>query len=102
MTAQYDTFREAGAEILTLVRDTQKNAHDYFEKHGIPFKCLADETGNVYHRYEVKTELLSFGQRPALFVLDKDGIVRYAYLGSQMWEIPSNREVLKILRDLPC
>ena len=101
MTAQYDEFRKAGADILTLVRDTQAAARDYFRKHHIPFKCLADETGDVYHQYEVKTELLSFGQRPALFVLDRDGIVRFAYLGSQMWEIPSNREVLKILRGLP-
>lgn len=98
MTAQYDEFRQAGAEIVSLVRDTRQAAHDYFRKHKIPFPCLADETGDVYHQYEVRSTLLSLGQRPALFVLDREGIVRYAYLGSQQWEIPGNEEVLEILR----
>jgi peroxiredoxin Q/BCP len=100
LTAQYGEFRGAGAEIVSLVRDTQQNAHDYFEKHHIPFPCLVDITGNVYHQFEVKSNLLSFGQRPALFVIDREGIVRYAYLGSQQWEIPTNEEVLKVVRSL--
>lgn len=98
MTADYEEFHKAGAEIVTLVRDTQENARDYFQRHNIPFNCLADLTGEVYHRYEVKSKLLSLGQRPALFVLDRDGIVRYAYLGSQQWEIPGNKEVLEVVR----
>jgi len=98
LTADYEEFRKAGAEIVTLVRDTPENARTYFQKHNIPFKCLADVTGEVYHRYEVKSKLLSLGQRPALFVLDRDGVVRYAYLGSQQWEIPGNKEVLDMVR----
>ena len=101
MTAQYQEFREAGAEIVSLVRDTREAAHDYFHKHKIPFHCLADTSGDIYHQYEVKSKLLSFGQRPALFVLDGEGIVRYAYMGSQQWEIPSNKEVLEVVRGLP-
>ncbi len=79
-----------------MVRDTQAAAHTYFEKHGVPFPCLVDPENRVYRQYEVKSKLLSLGQRPALFVLDKEGIVRYAYLGSQQWEIPGNEEVLAI------
>ncbi len=59
-----------------------------------------DTEGKVYHQYEVKSTLLSLGQRPALFVLDRDGIVRYAYLGSQQWEIPGNEEVLGVCRNI--
>lgn len=102
LTAQYKEFRSAGADIIALVRDTQQAAHDYFQKHHIPFPCLVDIYGDVYHQYEVKSKLLSFGQRPALFVIDREGIVRYAYLGSQQWEIPSNEDVLKVIRNLPC
>ena len=98
MTKQYEEFRNAGAEILALVRDTQQAAHAYFQKHNIPFPCGVDLIGKVYHQYEVKSTLLSLGQRPALFVLDRAGIVRYAYLGSQQWEIPSNAKVLEVLR----
>ncbi len=43
---------------------------------------------------------LSVGQRPGLFIVDRAGIVRYAYLGNQQWEIPPNREVLQQLDKL--
>lgn len=101
MTEQYQEFRNAGAEIIALVRDNQVAVHTYFEEHDIPFPCLVDPENRVYRQYDVKSKLLSLGQRPALFVLDKEGIVRYAYLGSQQWEIPSNEEVLAILQSIP-
>lgn len=82
------------------MRDSRQAAHDYFQEHPIPFPCLVDSQGSLYHRYEVKSTLLSLGQRPALFVIDREGIVRFAYLGSQQWEIPGNKEVLNIVRNL--
>jgi len=42
----------------------------------------------------VKSAMISLGQRPGLFIIDKDGTVRYAYLGWQQWEIPSVDETL--------
>ena len=75
-------------------------ASDYFRNRPIPFPCLVDTRGIVYHAFEVKSKLLSLGQRPALFVIDRDGIVRFAYLGTQQWEIPGNEEVLKIVREI--
>ena len=101
LTAQYEEFHNAGAEIIALVRDTQQAAHDYLQRHHIPFPCLGDVYGKVYHQYDVKNTLLSLGQRPALFVIDRGGIVRYAYLGSQQWEIPSNKDVLNAIHNLP-
>ena len=41
-------------------------------------------------------------ERPALFVIDREGVVRYAYLGWQQWEIRSNAEVLEVCRGIPC
>ena len=38
--------------------------------------------------------MISLGQRPGLFVIDAEGVVRYAYLGFQQWEIPSIDDTL--------
>jgi hypothetical protein len=40
---------------------------------------------------------LSLGQRPALFVIDQDGIVRFDTVGTQQWQIPTNQQVLQVL-----
>jgi len=96
----YEQFQRREAEILAIAPDTLVNARDYFQKHALPFPGLVDNDHAVCDRYDVQSRLLSLGQRPGLFIVDKTGIVRYAYLGTQQWEIPSNREVLKELDKL--
>ena len=102
MTEDHGRFRAAGAEVVALVSDTGAHAHAYFHQHGIPFPCLVDPEHTVYDRYEVESKLLSLGQRPALFVIDREGVVRYAYLGWQQWEIPPNGRVIDVCHHLPC
>ncbi len=102
MTEQHQEFLNAGAEVIALVNDTEEHALAYFKGHGIPFPCLIDPGRIVYGQYEVQSRLLSLGQRPGLYVIDREGVVRYAYLGWQQWEIPGNAEVLEACRDIRC
>jgi len=56
-----------------------------------------DPDRQVYRQYDVKSTFISLGQRPGLFVIDREGVVRYAYLGRQQWEIPTVDETLRQL-----
>jgi len=86
---RYGEFQERGAEVLAIAPDTLERARAYFQRHDIPFPCLPDPDRRVYRQYDVKSALVSLGQRPGLFVIDAEGVVRYAYLGWQQWEIPT-------------
>jgi peroxiredoxin Q/BCP len=86
---RYGEFTERGAEVLAIAPDTLSMAREYFEREQIPFPCLPDERREVYRLYDVKSAMISLGQRPGLFIIDGKGIVRYAYLGFQQWEIPT-------------
>jgi hypothetical protein len=44
--------------------------------------------------FDVKSAAVSLGQRPGLFVINGDGVVRFAYLGWQQWEILTVDETL--------
>ena len=71
---------------------------------GIPFPLLADPQQAVYRAYGVESRLLSLGQRPALFAIDRNGVVRYAFLGTQQWQLGDLDEALAALatnRQLP-
>jgi peroxiredoxin len=59
-----------------------------------------DNELDVYQQFDVQSKLTSLGQRPGLFIIDKQGLTRYAYLGTQQWEIPSNQIVLEQLQQL--
>lgn len=83
--------------MLAIAPDTVERARSYFQSHDIPFPCLADPERHVFRQYDVKSALMSLGQRPGLFIVDGEGVVRYAYLGWQQWEIPSVPETLQHL-----
>jgi peroxiredoxin Q/BCP len=92
-----DDFKQRNATVIAIAPDTLDNARSYFERNELPFACLPDPDRRVFRQYDVKSAMVSLGQRPGLFVLDKDGIVRYAYLGWQQWEIPTIDETLAAL-----
>lgn len=83
--------------MIAIAPDTLEEARAFFEREQIPFPCLPDQKRDVYRMYDVKSAMISLGQRPGLFIVDKDGIVRYAHLGFQQWEIPTVDETLKQL-----
>lgn len=97
MRDRYGEFQSRGGAVLAVAPDTLENARRYFQGNDIPFPCLPDPDREVYRLYDVKSAMISLGQRPGLFVIDKEGVLRYAYLGWQQWEIPSVDETLRQL-----
>ena len=93
-------FEKRDAQLLAIAPDSLESARSYFQRNEIPFPCLADPDQEVYRQYDVKSALVSLGQRPGLFIVDGEGVVRYAYLGWQQWEIPSVKETLRQLDGL--
>ena len=66
------------------------------EKLILPFSLLADVDGEVIKRYDVWDEK---GQvsRPAIFVVDKDATVRYAYVGEDFADRPGDQPIYDAL-----
>jgi peroxiredoxin len=94
----YPKFLELDTEVVAIAPDTMGNAQSYFKNNQLPFTGLVDNQLEVYQQFDVQSKLTSLGQRPGLFIIDKQGITRYAYLGTQQWEIPPNRVVLDQLQ----
>ena len=102
MTDEYQQFIDAGIEVIAIAPENAEHARAFVDEHGIPFPCLADADHRIYDAYQVESNSLSLGQRPGLFIMDRDGVVRYAYIGSQQWQIPRNADVLEVCRGIPC
>lgn len=100
MTERYDDLVDAGAEVLAIAPAGLEKTASFARAHGVPFPCLADPDRQAYASYEVESTVASLGQRPALFVVDRDGVVRYAHIGWQQWEIPRIDEVVALCRRL--
>lgn len=65
-----------------------------------PFPMLCDPQRDAFRAYDVENKLMSLGQRPAVFVIDREGVVRFDSVGTQQWQIPTVDDLLDVVRAL--
>src|SRR5262252_1337051 len=72
---QYQTFTDAGADVIGISRDTAESHEKFRSHHRLPFTLLTDPGGKVAEAWGVKSILGIAGR--VTFVFDKDGILRH-------------------------
>lgn len=94
----YESFRDAGAEIVGISSDSGESHRRFADRHGLPFRLLSDPDGSVRARYGVAK---TFGLIPgrATFVIDREGIVRHSF-SSQFRPTRHVSEALTVLEGL--
>jgi peroxiredoxin len=79
----YERFTALGAEVLAISAEPPQRSEAYLRSHPLPYPTL-----------------ISLGQRPGLFVIDSEGVVRFEEVGAQQYNIPPNEKVLGVLESL--
>ena len=80
----YPQFREKGAVVLGVSRDTVASHKRFEEAHGLPFTLLSDTDMAVIKAYDVLKETVRFG-KPATeivrttYLIDADGVIEKAF-----------------------
>jgi thioredoxin-dependent peroxiredoxin len=95
-----DKFVDAGAQVVTIAPDDAEGVAKFVRNNDYPFPLLADSDHRVFDEFDVVSKLMSLGQRPAVFVIDAQGVVRFDSIGTQQWQIPTNENVLGVLASL--
>ena len=94
-------FDEIGADLILIA--AEKRGHmfrpeEFLRKHPVPFPFLLDEDRTVTNLYGVYhrlgTDAINIA-RPATFVIGKDGMLRYIYVGSSQTDRSPVEDVLK-------
>ncbi len=66
----------------------------------MPFIGCADIKSKVADIFYQEVNLFKFGRMPAVFIIDRQGLIRYAHYGDAMSDIPANQELFKVLDSL--
>ena len=85
---------------MTVVAQDSDVVRRYVEESGLPFNILIDESREVLKAYGVwhPVGLLSWNiARPALFLIDPTGAIRYSFVADRQDEFPSHEEILAAL-----
>jgi peroxiredoxin len=72
--------------------DSRELNRALIEKLILPYSLLSDPDGDVIKRYGVWDEEGQIA-RPAIFAIDRDGVVRYVYVGRDFADRPGDAEV---------
>ena len=96
----YEEFTRRGAEIIALGPDGPRAFQRFWQEEKMPFIGIADIKSKIAHRYLQEVNWLKFGRMPAMFVVDREGFIRYQHYASVMSDIPPTREILKVIDEI--
>ena len=88
-----------GAEVVALSADTPEEARLTVSELGISFPILSDSSRTHIRAYDVLHPEEGIA-RPSLFVLDRDGVVRWHFVGMNAADRPAFEDVLEQLGSL--
>ena len=96
-------YAEYTAIPLAIAGQWPRELRGYAEKNGITFPLLVDKTRDIIKNYGVyhwlSLEAYNIA-RPATFIIDKTGIIKYMYIGSHQFDLAKQTEILESLKEI--
>jgi len=93
-----DDFEAAGATLLGVSADSPFSQGAFREEHGIEFDLVSDMAGDAIRAYDLEIDIPDLGlygiANRAVFVLDDDGDVAYAWVADDPTNEPDYDAVL--------
>jgi peroxiredoxin len=90
-------------QIVAVVAQTSEAVRRYIEEVGLPFNILVDESRKVLKAYgvwhRIGIDALNIA-RPALFLVDRSGRIRYSFVADRQHEFPGHDEILGAIEAL--
>lgn len=81
----YPQFREKGAVVLGISKDSVDSHKAFEQAHGLPFTLLSDEDLTVIKAYDVlrrnKEGKITLAMVRSTYLIDEDGVIAKAYGG---------------------
>ena len=88
---------------MAVVAQRSEKVKRYIEDTGLPFDILVDDSRETVRAYGV-WHRVGFDAwniaRPALFLIDRGGIIRYAFVADVQTEFPEHEVIVEALRTL--
>ena len=95
-----EKFEALDGYLYPILVDNENNAKKMEQKYARKYPIFYDESKKVVEMLKQEVRLIKFGRMPGLLVIDKEGIIQYAYYSENMHDIPENDEILEVLKTI--
>jgi len=96
----FEKFEQMDAFLYPILADSEDNAKKLEKKYAIKYPIFYDPSKKVPKMLNQEIKLLKFGRMPGLLIVDKEGIIQYAYYGDNMHDIPENETLFEVLEKI--
>lgn len=100
MRQNYNNFNNKQSEVIVIGPEDDNAFKEFWEREKMPIPGIADPQHIIAKLYGQEVKTLKFGRMPALFVIDREGLIRFGHHGKSMNDIPSNNNILDLLERL--
>jgi peroxiredoxin len=96
MRDSFTKFKASGVSVVAVSQDDAEDVNEYWNENNIPFVCIPDPEGKIKTLYNQQSKM---GPLPAVFLIDKGGMIRMAHYGEDMKDIPTAAELLQLAKE---
>ncbi len=100
MRQDYREFARRNAEIIAVNPEGIEDVAAFWHKENLPFPGIGDPDHIIANLYGQVDSPITMGRAPALFIIDRNGIIRYEHYGTSAADIPENAFILNLLDEL--
>lgn len=93
----WSAYQATGAEVVGISTDSVESHRNFAERYDLPLRLLADNNGEATRMLDVKSWLPNRSAR-AVFVIDKQGIIRHRKVQVLGIVRPKDEDVLAAIR----
>jgi peroxiredoxin len=90
-------------QVVAVVAQRSEKVRRYIEDSGLPFDILVDDSRETVKAYGVWHHV-GFDAwniaRPALFLIDRQGVIRYSFVASTQFEFPTHDEIVREIAEV--
>jgi peroxiredoxin len=96
-------YLSLGVQVVAIVAQRSEKVRRFIEETGLPFNILVDDSRETVKAYDV-WHPVGFDAwniaRPAVFLVDRHGIIRYSFVASTQFEFPTHEEIVGAISSL--
>ena len=101
LAEDYYKFRQAGAELIAVSVDEQSFAWSMAQTTGAKFQILSDADKKTIAAYGIVNAAEHDGiAHPSIFILDKEGRIRYLHVGKDPQDRPPDETIIEEVKKL--
>jgi peroxiredoxin len=101
LAEDYSKIRQAGADLIAVSVDEQSFAWSMAQTTGAKFQILSDADKKTIAAYGIVNSAEHDGiAHPSVFILDKDGRIRYLHVGKDPQDRPPDETLFEEVKKL--